>query len=147
MKTSENIKNKFICETCGNIFISKNSNNGNRFCSRTCFYNRNDKKINVHCKYCGKKFIRINSVYKQAGNHYCSYKCHGLDRKINNPETAKNKIKTSYFLWRKFKKSYKLPMLKKFYCIRYAFKKGILTKKLYNEICIGDYYKIYSEGN
>ena len=65
-------KKEYICEFCGEKFLSS-ALNSPRFCSSKCnsdWHKKNEKEIR-QCPTCGKTF----SVYKHARQIYCSHDC------------------------------------------------------------------------
>ena len=86
---------KAICEVCGKEFNARIEKSGTqRFCSKQCFYNKQDIKVEVKCFTCEKIIKKYPSHFNRASKHFCSVECSN-----NNPEFKKKyKDKEGYML-------------------------------------------------
>ena len=69
-----------VCVVCDVTFKPKRpKNNGQKYCSRECYYKTRDKKVSKTCVECNKDFKvkRYEVVNKTRPAIYCSLKCSG----------------------------------------------------------------------
>jgi hypothetical protein len=92
---------KFTCVQCGKEFEAyPNSKNRppREFCSSECGYaNKRRERVEVECKFCGKKFISRKYELSRGRAIYCSHSCASLDippeKRKTGPLSAEHKKK------------------------------------------------------
>ena len=72
-KTCEKERYTFICKFCGKEFKDKHKDR--MYCSKQCFANDIEQKVEYKCENCGSNVKVKTSTFKKAEHHYCSDAC------------------------------------------------------------------------
>ena len=76
----------FICEYCHTTFVVEHTGGGipdRKFCSRECYHQRLQNKINKVCECCGKPFTALPHDIRKGKGRFCSKSC--SKKGVNNP--------------------------------------------------------------